>query len=363
MTMSLEHQLAAYGDTIDDAIDHQLAGARQPESAEPPATLPEQPVRRSRRLLIGAAAAVAVGVAGSVVAFWPGSSSPAWADWAPVAQPVPVAEIDAIDSFCRAATNVGEMEPLIYDVRGSGAVAIYGDDTGWLTCHAQRYSDGEFRLAATTSNRGDDIAVARAAVSAGAPVTVVSLSWQGDPAASLAWGVRAAAVDAIEIATVHDVVEASSSGDIWVGWWPTDDAATARVHGLDASGTVLAEGAAGEFAPALPDPSAIATAVAHDGTALAREILADGFVTWPEFVSALDAWQACVAADGYDLTIEVDHATRSYRVISSPIVSVETPEGEPDDQAAHELLEPINDSIMGCLAAHVSPIETVFVQQ
>ncbi len=361
MMMSLEDQLAAYGEMIDDAVDHHLTGARAHEPDTRSAT--SRAAGRSRRLLIGAAAAVAVGVAGSAVVLWPGSSSPAWAGWVPVAAPVPTAEVEAIDSFCRGATSVGEMGPLIFDVRGSGAVAIYGDDSGWVTCHAQRDSSGELRLAATTSNQGDDLAVARAAVDAGSPVTVVSLGWQGDPAASLTWGVRGSAVDSIEIATAEAVVEAATSGDVWVGWWPTDDASTAQVRGVAASGNVVVEGLAGELASQLPDPSAIAAAVATDGTDLEREILADGLVTWPEFVSALDAWQACVAADGYDLVIEVDEATRSYEVVSTPTVSIASPDGEPDYEAAHKLLEPINASVMGCMSVHVSRVEAVLVQQ
>ncbi len=363
MTVSLEDQLATYGDTIDDAVDDYLTGSREHQSSDSIVTSLDGGKRRSRRLLVGAAAAVAVGVVGSVVALLPGSSSPAWADWTPAAAPVPTAQVEAIDSFCRGATSVATMEPLIVDVRGSGAVAIYGDDTGWVSCHAQRDSQGVFRLAATTSSRGDDLAVARAATSAGAPVTVISLGWQGDPAASLIWGVRGEGVDAIDVATVDAVVEASWSGDVWVGWWPTDDAATASVRGVDATGSVLIEGLAGQLAPALPDPTAIAAAVAADGTELEREILADGVVTWPEFVSALDAWQACVAADGYDMTIEVDDATRTYQVVSTPIVSIEAPEGEPDYEAAHKLLEPINASVMGCMTTHLSRIERVFIQQ
>ncbi len=361
MTMSLEDQLATYGDMIDDAVDHHLTGGPGHHPAEPIATRPDTGARRSHRLVIGAAAAVAVVVTGIVVASWPGSSSSAWAGWTPLAAPVPAAEVAAIDSFCRDATSVAEMEPLIFDVRGSGAVAIYGDDTGWVTCHAQRDPGGELRLAATTSNLGNDLAVARAATSAGAPVTVISLGWRGDPAASLIWGVRGNGDDSIDIVTVDDVVEASSSGDVWVGWWPTDDAATASIRVHDAAGNLRVEGLAGELAPALPDPAAIAAAVTTDGTDLERAILADGVVTWPELVSALDAWQACVAADGYHLTIDVDDATRTYRVVS-PIVSIESPDGEPDDEAANELLEPINASIMGCMATHVSRIEAVFVQ-
>lgn len=360
MTMSVEDQLAAYGDTIDDAVGHHLsdAGACEPDRRLATSGAAERP----RRRLLGAAAAVAVGVAGSVVALWPGSSSTAWAGWTPTAAPASTTEVEAIDSFCRGATGVEEMAPLIFDVRGSGAVAIYGDDTGWVTCHTQRAADGRLRLAATTSNTGDDLLVARAAVSTESPVTVVSLGWQGDPAASLTWGIRSSTVEVIEIATSDAVVEAATSGDVWVGWWPTDDAATATVRGVDASGSVLVDGLAGELAPQLPDPSAIAAAVATDGTDLERAILADGTVTWPEFVSALDAWQACVAADGYDMTIALDDATRTYQV-STPIVSIESPEGEPDDEAAHRLLEPINASVVGCMATHLSRIEAVFVQQ
>jgi hypothetical protein len=361
MTMSLEDQLAAYGDTLDDAVDDYLTGAQEHRSSDPIVTSLDGGRRRSRRLLVGVAA-VAVGVAGSVAALLPGSSSPAWADWTPAAAPVPAAEVEAIDSFCLSATSAATMEPLIFDVRGSGAVAIYGDDTGWVTCHAQRDAGGVFRLAATTSNRGDDLAVARAAMNAGAPVTVISLGWQGDPAASLIWGVRGDGVDSIDIVTVDAVVEASSSGDVWVGWWPTDDAATASVRGVDATGSVLIEGLAGDLAPALPDPSAIAAAVADDGTELEREILADGVVTWPEFVSALDAWQSCVAADGYDMTIAIDDATRTYQV-STPYVSIQSPEVEPDYEAAHKLLEPTNASVMGCMTTHLSRIERVFIQQ
>ncbi len=363
MTLSLEDQLAAYGDTIDDAVDRHLTGKQAPTPAPAARAPTARTPARARGALIAAAATVAIAVAAAVLAFGPNSPSPAWAGWTPAAESVPVDEVEAIDSFCRSATSVGELEPLIVDVRGAGAVAIYGDDTGWVTCHAQRDADGELRLAATASNQGNDVAVARAAVSAGSPVTVVSLGWQGDPAASLTWGVRGKQVDSIEIVTVDDVVEASSSGDIWVGWWPTDDAATARVRGLDTSGTVLVDRIGGELAPALPDPSAIATAVADDGTDLERQILADGIVTWPELVSALDAWQACVAADGYQLTIAVDDSTQTYQVISSPIVSVESPEGEPDYETAHMLLEPINQSITGCMADHLSRIEAVFVQQ
>ena len=44
-------------------------------------------------------------------------------------------------------------------------------------------------------------------------------------------------------------------------------------------------------------------------------------------------------------------------------MSVESPEGEPDYETAHKLLEPINDSVMGCMTVHVSRIEAVFVQQ
>ncbi len=362
MTMSLEDQLATYGETIDDAVYHHLAGSQPRGPSGPTATPRNATAGRSRRWLLAAAAAGLVGLAGGVVAYWPGSSSQAWADWTPVAESVPMTEIDAIDSFCRTSTSVGDMPPLIFDVRGSGAVAIYGDDTGWVTCHAQRDSDGAFRLTASSSNRGDDVAAARAAVDGGAPVAVVSLGWQGDPAASLVWGVRATSVETIEIATVGDLVEASTSGDIWVGWWPTDDAATAQLRGIDANGTVLVDGAPGELAPSLPTPDAIAAAVDADGTDLEREILADGIVTWPEFLAALDALEACVAADGYDLTIEIDGVNRSYRVVS-PVVSVDAPAREPDDAAAEELLEPITASIEDCLSVHVRRIEQVLVQQ
>ncbi len=358
MTTSLDDQLAAYGETLDRAVREHLRPATAAEAAGEPSADRSRALRRLALL----AAAFAALLAGGLVIVSAGSPSPAWADWTPLARPAPAAEVDELDTFCRGATPAGELDVLIVDIRGSGAAAIYGDDTRWVTCHAERASDGAFRLASTSTHVGGDLSAARAVIGPEASIATISVGWRGDPPASLIWGVAGAQVARIEISTVDGVVETAMSGDVWVAWWPSDDAATATVRADDASGSVLVEGTAGELAPALPSPSTIAADVELEGTALERSIVADGIVTWPEFVTALEAWRACVADDGYDLTIEIDDDAQTYVAIS-PIVEVEAPQGEPDDAAAEKLLAPIGSSIETCRAVHVRRLEQLLVQQ
>lgn len=85
-------------------------------------------------------------------------------------------------------------------------------------------------------------------------------------------------------------------------------------------------------------------------------------MTWPEFVSALDAWKECVAADGYELRIDIDESGRSYQAIG-PTVEIAGAEAEPADAGADRSMAPSNESIEACRSVHVTRLEQFRMQQ
>ncbi len=350
MKQPVESQLTSYGQVVDDAISTHLASA-------------EAPGPQQTRLRLRVLAPLAIGALALVAVMFVLPSSEAWAGWTPATQASDPADVAALDDACRTVPAVADLPALAFDVRGEGGAAIYGDEQGWASCHADRTNSATFRIVSVQSHTAPDLDVARAQVGAEHAVVTIALSWhQGDDPASLVWGVNAPSVAAIEIGTGQGPVAASVVDDIWVAWWPGSDAESAEVLAFDPEGRLVLDEPASALAASLPSIGEIVSSVEQDGTELARAVLSDGTVTWAEFRSGLAAWQSCVAEAGYELTIEIDEDAQTYRAIS-PTVSVAAERGQPDDLAGEALLQPIVTAIESCYASQLSPIARVYVQQ
>ena len=365
MKRSVESQLNSYGQVVEDAVSTHVAENGQHQRSAMSADVPDhgavgRSVSRKTRLL----APLVAGAIALVAVFIVAPSSQAWAGWTPATQSSDPADVVALDAVCRATTAVSDGLPaLVFDIRGEGGTAIYGDERSWATCQADRSNTESFEIVSVQSQGAPDLAVAQASASSSQPVVTISLSWQeDDDAASLVWGVTDGSAAAIEVVTSGGPVEAAVVEGVWVAWWPDDDAATAVVLATNDKGEPIVDDLASSLATPLPDAAAIVSAVESDGTELERRVLADGVVTWAEFQSGLEAWQACVAEAGYELTVEIDQDARDYVAIS-PTVGVASDYGEPDDAAGEALLEPIMASIDACYYSQLSRIAQVHVQQ
>ena len=312
MSPPLLDQLARYGDHLDDVID------AHPHTTPPADHGPATSARRRRGLLAAVsvsvliAAIVAVGLAGS------SERAQAWTGWSATVQAADLDDLAALDAAC----GRDDAPPLVaVDVRGDGGAALYADDQRWVLCQAARTSAGTFEPTTRLVQHGDDLAIARAVADDDQPIVTVALGWHGDPAASFAWGVRDRSLSAVELITAATTIEAGLHDDLWLAWWPDDTTHEADAVGRDAAGEVVVEAPVGSLSAPAPDPDSLAAQIATDGTALEREVLADGVVTWAEMQAGLDAWTDCVADAGHELTIEIDHDTRTYLAIS-PTVAV-----------------------------------------
>ena len=353
MSAPLLDQLARYGDHLDDAIGAHL------HAATDPARDPRPSWRRPRAAVAAAVASSLLAGLALIALGGSGERAEAWAGWSATVQVTDLDDLAALDAACHSDDGL----PLVaVDVRGDGGAVLYADDRGWMLCQARRDADGSFAPSTRLGRRGDDLAVARAVADRDRPIVTVALGRQGDPAASFAWGVHDRSLAGIDLTTGDGTIETSLHDDLWLAWWPTAGAHEARAVGRDHADAVVVDRPAGALAAPPPDADVLAAQIAAAGTPLERDVLADGVVTWPELQRGLDAWASCVADSGHRLTIEVDHANRTYQAISEH-VSVPAPRGRPDDLAGQALLEPVEAAIDACYERELARIEHVAAQR
>lgn len=202
---------------------------------------------RSRTPILRGTAGVAAAVAAVTVFAWPGSSSPTLA-WSPTPTAVTTADEAAASAACGADLSLGselqrdggalsaKLPPLVaLDLRGTGGVATFSDDSLTFTCLLVRDGNG-FERGPIIGEESSTTPDAGTAV-----VAAASTEWKDGKSIAMLAGVAPSSAATVKISTPGQPTATAvvNNGRFAIWWFGTVENLSGSVSSFDADGVEL----------------------------------------------------------------------------------------------------------------------------